>query len=215
MRRKSIPPEHGNAPTLAMEHLQSSTFFGDTSGIRRGPMSKEDVIRTMTTYLHHMSHAFIPLRCYGDTYRPYVKEIPPIINNIWFNEGFMWFLPYDTLKNERMKKAFYNNVYNTSPDIKKMSLQQLSQAASTMYATDFRIGRSVFSRGALMAIEMNNYLKEKTAGKKSMKDVFRYLYQWAKKNKRPFTMEEFPLLINKACNIDLTKIYKKWQLAIE
>jgi len=62
---------------------------------------------------------------------------------------------------------------------------------------------------------MNNYLKEKTAGKKSMKDVFRYLYQWAKKNKRPFTMEEFPLLINKACNIDLTKIYKKWQLAIE
>ena len=66
-----------------------------------------------------------------------------------------------------------------------------------------------------MAIEMNNYLKEKTNSKKSMKDIFRYLYQWSKKNNRPFTMEEFPSLINKACNIDLSTIYKKWQLPIE
>ena len=66
-----------------------------------------------------------------------------------------------------------------------------------------------------MAIEMNNYLKEKSRGKKSMKDVLRYLYNWAKINKRPFTMEEFPLLINKACGIDLSKIYTKWQLPIE
>lgn len=178
-------------------------------------MSLDEVKRTMPTFLHHMGHSLIPLRCYGDTYRPYVQEIPPIINNIWFNEGFMWFLPYDELKLPRMKTNFDNSVYNTSPEIKKLSLQQLSQAASTMYSADFRLGRGVYSRGALMAIEMNNYLKEKTGGKKSMKDVFRYLYQWSKKNNRPFTMEEFPLLINKACNIDLSKIYKKWQLPIE
>jgi predicted metalloprotease with PDZ domain len=114
-----------------------------------------------------------------------------------------------------MKTNFDNSVYNTSPEIKKLSLQQLSQAASTMYSADFRLGRGVYSRGALMAIEMNNYLKEKTGGKKSMKDVFRYLYQWSKKNNRPFTMEEFPFLINKACNIDLSTIYKKWQLPIK
>jgi predicted metalloprotease with PDZ domain len=215
MLRKVIPVESSSSPTLAMEHLQSSTFFGDTSGLRRSPMSKEDLIRTMPTYLHHMSHAFIPLRCYGDTYRPYVMEIPPIINNIWFNEGFMWFLPYDTLKLERMKTNFYNSTYNTSPIIKKMDLQQLSQTASTMYGTDFRIGRAAYSRGAMMAIEMDNYLKEKTGGKKTMKDVLRYLYNWSKINKRPFTMEELPLLINKACSINMTKIYKKWQLPIQ
>ncbi len=178
-------------------------------------MRKEDVVKTIPTYLHHMGHAFIPLRCYGDTYRPHVLEIPPVINNIWFNEGFMWFLPYDTLHIERMKNNFYNNVYNTSAIIKKMSLQELSQSASTMYATDFRLGLAVYSRGALMAVEMNNYLKEKTGGKKSMKDVLRYLYNWSKENKRPFTMEELPVLINKACGIDLTAIYKKWQLPIE
>ncbi|TMI97197.1 MAG: hypothetical protein E6H06_02385 [Bacteroidetes bacterium] len=213
--RKAIPLEPVSAPALAMEHLKSSTFFGDTSGIRAAPMSKEQLIRTMPTFLHHMSHAFIPLRCYGDAYRPYVMEIPPIINNIWFNEGFMWFLPYDTLKLERMKTGFYNNVYNGSPELKKLSLTQLSQAASTMYGTDFRIGRAVFSRGALMALEINNYLKDKTRGKKSMKDVYRYLYQWAKQNQRPFTMEEFPLLINKACRVNLSSIYKKWLLPIQ
>jgi predicted metalloprotease with PDZ domain len=215
MLRKAIPVEPGSTPALAMEHLQSSTFFGDTSGIRRSKMTSGEVTRTMATYLHHMSHAFIPLRCYGDTYRPWVMEIPPIMNNIWFNEGFMWFLAFDELKLEMMKTIFYNSVYNTSPIIKKMSLQELSQTASTLYGTDFRIGRSVFSRGALMAIEMNNYLKEQSQGKKSIKDVLRYLYNWSKENKRAYTMEEFPMLINKACGIDLSGIYKKWQLPVE
>jgi predicted metalloprotease with PDZ domain len=215
MLRKAIPVEPGSAPALAMEHLQSSTFFGDTSGRRRTKMSAEDVTKTMATYLHHMSHAFIPLRCYGDTYRPWVMEIPPIMNDIWFNEGFMWFLAYDQLKLEIMKTIFYNSVYNTSPIIKKMTLQQLSQTASTLYGLDFRIGRSIFSRGALMAIEMNEYLKEQSNGKKSIKDVLRWLYNWSKENKRAFAMEEFPMLINKACGIDLSGIYKKWQLPVE
>ena len=215
MLRAAIPLEPVSAPALAMEHLQSSTFFGDVSGIRTNPMSKEQIMNTIPTYLHHMGHAFIPLRCYGDTYKPFVEEIPPIINNIWFNEGFMWFLPYDTLKSERWNKIFNNAVYNTSPAIKKMSLQQLSQIASTMYGADFRLGRSVYSRGALMAIEMNTYIIEKTKNKKSMKDVFRYLYNWAKENKRSFFMEEFPGLINKACGIDLSRIYQKWQLPVE
>lgn len=215
MLRSAIPLEPGNYPPFGMEHLQSSTFFGDTSSLRRVPMSKDDIMRTIPTYMHHMGHAWIPLRCYGDNYRPHVLEIPPLMKNVWFNEGFMWFLPYDTLHNERMKAGFYNNTYNAAPAIKKLSLTELSQAASTMYSADFRLGRAVYSRGASMAMEMNNYLKEKSNGKKSMKDVLRYLYNWSKENKRPFTMEEFPILINKACGIDLSVIYKKWQLPVE
>ncbi len=212
---KSLPLEKGNYPSLGMEHLSSSTFFGDTTGMRRTAMSRDDIKRTMPTFLHHMGHALIPLRSYGDAYRPYVMEIPPIINNIWYNEGFMWFLPYDELKLQNMKINFDNSVYKTSSEIKKLSLQQLSQAASTMYSADFRLGRAVFSRGALMAVEMDNYLKEKSNGTRSMKDVLRYLYNWSKENRRPFTMEEFPLLINEACHIDLSSIYKKWLLPIQ
>jgi predicted metalloprotease with PDZ domain len=202
-------------PAFGMEHLQSSTFFGDTSGRRTEAMSAENVLKTIPTYLHHMGHAFLPLRCYGDAYRPYVKEIPPIIKNIWFNEGFMWFIPYETLKSAAWEKIFYTNTYKTDPQIKKMGLQELSQEASLMYSADFRLGRAVFSRGASMAIEMNNYIKEKTGGKKSLKDVIRFLYYWSKENKRPFTMDEFSLLINKASGVDLTDIYNKWQLPIE
>ena len=213
--RKALPLEPGSVPPFGMEHLQSSTFFGDTSEFRAQAMSQQDVIGTMATYLHHMAHAFLPLRCYGDAYRPYVKEMPPIINNIWFNEGFMWFLPYEELKLERLKQRFYTNTCEAAPLIKKMSLQELSQEASLMYATDFRLGKAVFSRGAMMAIEMNNYIKEKSEGKKSMKDVLRFLYYWSKENKRPFAMAEFPLLINKACGIDLSTIYNKWQLPVE
>ena len=44
-----------------------------------------------------------------------------------------------------------------------------------------------------------------------MKDVLRYLCNWSEENKRPFTMQEFLLLINKACRIDLSQIYNKWQ----
>jgi hypothetical protein len=95
----------------------------------------------------------------------------------------MWFLAYDTLKNERLKTNFYNSTYNTSSLIKKMSLQQLSQTASTMYGSDFRIGRAIYSRGALMAIEMNEYLKKESGGKRSMKDVFRYYILVKKKTK--------------------------------
>jgi len=215
MLRAAVPLEPVSAPALAMEHLQSSTFFGDTSGIRSGPMSKDQLIKTIPTYLHHMGHAFLPLRCYGDAYRPYVEEIPPIINNIWFNEGFMWFLPYDTLKLEGMKIHFNANVYNTSPTIKRMSLAQLSQIASTMYGVDFRLGTAVYSRGAMMAIEMNNYIKQNTGGQRSMKDVFRYLYKWSKQSQRPFTMEELPALINKAAGVDISVIYQKWQLPIQ
>jgi hypothetical protein len=77
--RKALPFEPISAPALAMEHLQSSTFFGDTTGVRKEPMSEQDILRTIPTYLHHMSHAYIPLRCYGDTYRPHVMEIPLLL----------------------------------------------------------------------------------------------------------------------------------------
>jgi len=215
MLRKVVPLEPVSAPTLAMEHLQSATFFGDTSNLRTAPLPKERLKPTMSTYLHHMGHAFIPLRCYGDTYRPQPLEIPPIINNIWFNEGFIWFLTYDALRLENLKNVFNNSAYKTAPELKKLSLSQLSLLASTTYGVDFRIGRSVYSRGALMALEMDAYLLKETGSKKSMKDVLRYLYQWSKQNQRPFTLEEFPQLISKATGTDLSEIYQKWQKALE
>lgn len=214
MLSRAVPLEASTQPQLAMEHLASSTYFGDMEGVRKGPLSKDDAERMITPFLHHMAHAYIPLRSYGDTYRPYVQELPPIIKNIWYNEGFMWFLVYDSLKFERIRTIINNGAFDTADAIKRMSLTELSQLGSTTYGVDFRIGRAIFSRGALMAIEMNEHLLKENGGKRLMKDVIRYLYYWSKENKRAFTMEEFPVLINKAVGTDLRNIYDKWQLPL-
>jgi predicted metalloprotease with PDZ domain len=214
MLRRSIPKKPLAAPPLAMEHLQSSTFFSDTSAVRKRPMSEDQRLRTLSTYLHHMGHAFIPLRAFGDAYRPRMMEAPPIIDDIWLNEGFMWWLCYDTLKLPAMMKRFQDNVYHAPAFIRNLDLFSLSRLASTQYGEDFRIGQAVFSRGALMADEMDRYIKERTQGKRSMRDVLRYLYNWHQKNQRPFTMEEFPSLLREATGVDLDGIFQRWKLPV-
>jgi len=209
--RETIPLPDDDPGNFAMEHLQSSTFFGDTAHISTGKLTEAQLWKRMPTYLHHMAHAFIPLRCYGDTYRPYVLEIPPVIGNIWFNEGFMWYIVADTLKTKGMLDDFRDGVYNSPAAIRQMTLQQLSEIASTQYAEDFHLGRAVFSRGALMAAEINDYVKRQTGGKASMRTIYRYLYEWSRRNRRPFTLEEFPDLERAATGVDVSAIHNKWQ----
>lgn len=209
--RHAVPRPDDDPGNFGMEHLQSSTFFVDTSRLRTGKLPEKELWLRIPTYLHHMAHSFIPLRCYGDGYRPYVLEIPPIINNIWFNEGFMWYIVYDTLRQKKMLDNFREDVYCGPTTIKEMSLRELSENASTQYAEDFRLGVAVFSRGALMAYDINNYVKQQTAGKASMRTIYRYLYQWSLRNRRPFTMEEFPELLKQATGVDVSAIYNKWQ----
>jgi hypothetical protein len=40
-------------------------------------------------------------------------------------------------------------------------------------------------------------------------------YRLSYKDSTSAVMEEFPMLISKACGIDLGGIYKKWQLPVE
>jgi predicted metalloprotease with PDZ domain len=212
--RHAVPRPDDDPGNFGMEHLQSSTFFGDTARLRSGKLPEKELWLRISTYLHHMAHSFIPLRCYGDTYRPYVLEIPPVINNIWFNEGFMWYIVYDTLRQKDWLDYLQQTVYNGPPEIRNMTLQQLSQTASTQYAEDFRLGVAVYSRGALMAADIDKYVKQQTAGKRSMKTIYRYLYEWSLRNRRPFTMEEFPRLLEQATGVDVSAIYNKWQQPI-
>jgi hypothetical protein len=70
-----------------------------------------------------------------------------VINNIWFNEGFMWYIVYDTLKQKKWLDHFRYVMYNGPAIIKQMTLRELSETASTQYAEDFRLGVAVYSRG--------------------------------------------------------------------
>jgi len=197
--------------TLAMEHLNSATFTGKLADMLNAPVDTAIRTRRILPVLHHMGHSYLPLRCYGDDYRPHVLPMAPVIRNIWFNEGFIWFLCQDTLKSAALQKRLEDNTLHADPEIAALPLFKLSAIASTQYGADFRIGQATFSRGAMMAMEMNELIRKQTGGKKSMKDVLRYLYEWSKKNQRPFTMEEFPKLMTAATGVDISAIFSKWQ----
>ncbi len=197
--------------TLAMEHMNSATFTGKSADMLTAPVDSTTRFRRMFGILHHMGHSYLPLRCYGDNYRPFVMLFAPVISNIWFNEGFIWFLCADTLKSPAILKRLEDNTLYADPEIAALPLFTLSAIASTQYGEDFRLGQATFSRGAMMAQEMNALIIRQTGGKKSMKDVLRYLYEWSKKNQRPFTMEEFPGLLISATGVDISAIYDKWR----
>jgi predicted metalloprotease with PDZ domain len=76
-----------------------------------------------------------------------------------------------------MKTRFMDRITAEPRFMQQMSLQYLSEMASTRYSEDFRFGSSVFSRGALMAYEMDSLIKQKTTQRKSLRGKLHcYLY---------------------------------------
>jgi predicted metalloprotease with PDZ domain len=193
---------------FSMEHLKSMTHFMDLTSLITDEPTPEYYQRRMFTILHHISHAFVPMRCYGDTYSPYVDEIPKIINNIWFNEGFAWYICLDKLNSEWLR-GFIEEGLNPGSPVKDLPLEELSKIGSFIYGRDFRFGKALCARGATMAKEMNDLIVEKTAGKHSMETVLRYFYQYVKKN-GAYSLDEFVPLIKEATGVNVSKVYKKW-----
>jgi predicted metalloprotease with PDZ domain len=52
-----------------------------------------------------------------------------------------------------------------------------------MYREDLRTGRTLFSKGALMAEEIDALIRQKTGGKKRLRDSFHAMMSWAEKSK--------------------------------
>ena len=76
--------------------------------------------------------------------------------------------------------------------IRNMPLVELSRVGSLMYSEDFRTGRTLFSKGALMAEEIDGLIRQKTGGKKRLRDSFHAMMSWAEKSGRAFRLEELP-----------------------
>jgi predicted metalloprotease with PDZ domain len=79
-----------------------------------------------------------------------------------------------------------------------------------LYSEDFRIGRTVFSRGALMAEEMDSFIRKETNGQKRLRDALRYLVAWSAREKRAFRIEELPVIFKAATGVDTRPILEKW-----
>ena len=163
----SVFPDSLHKGNFAMEHLNSLTVGGNERSAIVASGDSATRLQNSFGVLHHMAHAYLPLRSYGDRYLPQVQEIPPIIKNIWFNEGFIWFLCYDTIKSESMWNRLYNNSYKAEDVIRRMPLIYLSETGSTLFVKDLRIGMALYSRGAMMAYELDKMIKEKQVERKA------------------------------------------------
>ena len=204
-----IPKSPRHSYGFSMEHLNSLTMSLDTSRA----IKEYDPNARIGGIVHHMAHSYIPLRSYGEGYRPFEWQTAPLIETIWLNEGFIWYvMSHGILGAESM--VFYERIVDSAPDyIKEKSLRELSLLGSTQYSNDFRIGRNLYSRGALLARDLDLMIQEQTNGQKSFKDALLALLHWTEENKRAFQYDEIQSIISNAIQVDISEVWNQWQKA--
>jgi predicted metalloprotease with PDZ domain len=207
---------------FSMEHLESGTFFFSVDQALTERSSDTDVARARYNFAHHIAHAWIPKRAYGEGYFPFSWERAPAIDTIWFSEGFPQYAAIEALADtlpaaeaqtyrEQMIESRFRASLREAPDfIKRLSLIDLSRLASTRYSEDFRIGRSTFSRGGIMAVEMDERIRKASAGQKRLRDALRYLVAWSARTGRAFRTEELPAIFLQATGVDTHSILERW-----
>ena len=204
---KPLSPQHDYG--FSMEHMNSMTASLDTSSA----VKKYIANPRMGSMVHHMGHSWIPLRSYGKGYRPFNWGTAPVIETIWLNEGFTWFIAFhEVLGFKAILDRFNNIMHEAPPYIKKMPLKDLSILGSSQYSADFRVGQNLFARGALMAWEIDKEIRKKTNGEKTFQNAVLGLYEWSQKNQKAFEYEDIPKIMSAAADTDLSEIWRKWQI---
>jgi predicted metalloprotease with PDZ domain len=216
---KPVSPRHEYG--FSMEHLNSGTFYMDLAHALTAKSMDSEKEAHRFNYAHHIAHSWIPKHAYGAGYFPFHWEMAPVIDTIWFNEGFGRYvaivaladaLPQDAAVRYRKEKLDrLRGIVASAPEfLGRMPLVELSREGSFLYADDFRVGMNLFARGALIAAEMDDRIRSQTGGKKSLRDALRYLMDWSERNHRAFRIEELPVIFHKATGVDTTEILDRW-----
>lgn len=207
----------------SMEHLLSATFYlSEDRGIT-AQTDLSEIERTRFNYAHHFAHAWIPKRISGEGYRPFNWELAPVLDTIWFSEGFAQYLAMAALADrlppdqrqayleDLVQKRFRDNLDVAPMFSQKMSLVELSRSASTLSSYDFRTLRNVSSRGGMMAAEMDALIREQSAGTRTLRDGLRFLMRWNERERRALKMTELPVILEQAVNVDTAPILNRWR----
>ncbi len=220
-----LKPLPGHNYNFSQEHLTSGTFSFSTERATTPKTPFEGQQMTVANYAHHMAHSWIPKRAYGEGYMPFVWELPPIIDTIWFNEGFGRYVSIQALAESMPAQQGtefrqhqldrLRGVVNQAPAfIKRMPMEVLSREASFLYSEDFRIGMNTYARGSLMAADIDDQIRSKTQGKKSLSDALRALIAQTQKEQRPFKIEELAPLFQNATGVDVSDVLQRWMQPI-
>jgi len=209
---------------FSMEHLESSTYFLGPDRAYGKDTDPAGIDRDRFNFVHHVTHSWLPKRVYGTGYLPFTWELAPMIETIWFNEGFARHVTIQAIADSlggdagrefrRRQLDGYRAAVDAMPGfIRSMPLLDLSRIGSTMYSEDFRTGRTLFMKGALMAEEMDAYIRDRTNGSRSLRDALRSMVAWGVRTGRPFTVDELPALIAGPAGVDepgIRAIMERW-----
>jgi predicted metalloprotease with PDZ domain len=218
-----LTPEHEYG--MSMEHLGSSTYYLAASAGLTATSSADDDARVLYNFAHHIAHAWVPKRAYGQGYFPFQWELAPVLDSIWFAEGFGQYAAIQAVaagtadpaafREGMLQRRFRANVASAPTFLKRLPLVELSRVASTRYAEDFRTGRLVFSRGGLMAAAMDDRIQRESRGTKSLRDALRFLVDWTGRERRAFTLDELPALVRDATGVDTSAVVAEWLRPIQ
>ena len=214
-----LTPKHEYG--MSMEHLDSSTYYlAASSGLTDASPPAEEA-RVLYNFAHHMAHAWVPKRAYGRGYFPFTWELAPVIDTIWFAEGWGQYAAIVAVadgmpdppayRQGMLDRRFRPNVAGAPAFLKRLPLIELSRVASTRYSEDFRTGRLVFSRGGLMAAEVDEHIRAATNGQRSLRDALRHLVAWTGREGRGFAdTDELVRLIREATGVDTRAVIDRW-----
>ncbi|MBP7777629.1 MAG: hypothetical protein KA371_10905 [Acidobacteria bacterium] len=213
-----ISPDHEYG--MSMEHLGSSTYYLAASAGLTAKSTAADEARVLYNYAHHIAHAWVPKRAYGQGYFPFQWELAPVLDSIWFAEGFGQYAAIVAVaagtdepalfRADMLERRFRSNLASAPGFLKRLSLVELSRVASTRYGEDFRTGRLVFSRGGLMAAAIDDTIRLETQGVRSLRDALRYLVEWTAREQRAFADDELATLIEQATGVDTRGVIAEW-----
>lgn len=209
---------------FAQEHVDSGTFSMSIERAITVKTEQREKDARLFGLAHHMAHSWIPKRAYGIGYMPFNWEITPVIDTIWFNEGFAQYAAMEALaaplpakeaaafREARLER--YRNILRDAPAlIQRMSLVELSREASFLYSDDFRLGMNTFSRGALMAADFDQSIRETTHNAKTLRDALVALIAQTDKSHQPFAIDDLPVIFANATGADaaaLRAILSRW-----
>ena len=158
----------------------------------------------------------MPKRASGAGYFPFQWELAPLIDTIWFAEGFGQYAAIVAMaageadpvayRERLLERRFRPSLRDAPPFLRRLSLVDLSRVASTRTRPDFRTGQLVFSRGGLLAAALDERIAADTRGARSLRDVFTWMLDGHGASGRSFAVDEFPAIVRAATGVDVSAI---------
>ena len=186
------------------------------------PLARE---RARYNLAHHMAHAWLPERCRGPGYAPFSFELAPVLDSLFVSEGFAQYAAAQALYaadatalETLVERRFRRPVREAPAFLRRLGLVELSRVASTRYSQDFRTGRLVFARGALLAEALDREIRAQSSGTRSLREGLRGLLGACDRGGGVFQTEALPTHLAAGARIPeppLQSVYQRGLLPLD